>query len=68
MVTVAQTIDTGHEDLIHGAEIDFYGLNLATCSSDNSIKVKLINFKKSDEITANFTRFRSLTSRMVVND
>lgn len=40
MVSVLQTIETGHEDLIHGAEIDFYGLNLATCSSDNSIKVK----------------------------
>lgn len=43
MVSVLQTIETGHEDLIHGAEIDFYGLNLATCSSDNSVKVK-INF------------------------
>lgn len=40
MVSVLQTIDSGHEDLIHGAEIDYYGLNLATCSSDNSIKVR----------------------------
>jgi hypothetical protein len=39
MVSVIQQIDSGHEDLIHGAEIDFYGLNLATCSSDNTIKV-----------------------------
>ncbi|XP_070505658.1 protein SEC13 homolog [Chironomus tepperi] len=39
MVSVLQTIDSGHEDLIHGAEIDYYGLNLATCSSDNSIKI-----------------------------
>lgn len=39
MVSVLQTIDSGHEDLIHGAEIDYYGLNLATCSSDNTIKV-----------------------------
>lgn len=42
MVSVLQTIDSGHEDLIHGAEIDYYGLNLATCSSDNSIKVNIL--------------------------
>lgn len=48
MVSVLQTIDSGHEDLIHGAEIDYYGLNLATCSSDNSIKVKNLQaFKKN---------------------
>lgn len=47
MVSVLQTIDSGHEDLIHGAEIDYYGLNLATCSSDNTIKVK---FLKTNEI------------------
>lgn len=39
MVSVLQTIDSGHEDLIHGAVLDYYGLNLATCSSDNSVKV-----------------------------
>lgn len=41
MVSLLQTIDSGHEDLIHGAEIDYYGLNLATCSSDNGVKVSL---------------------------
>ncbi|KAF5297088.1 hypothetical protein FQA39_LY02668 [Lamprigera yunnana] len=39
MVTVLNTIDTGHEDMIHDAIVDFYGLRLATCSSDNSIKI-----------------------------
>ncbi|KAL3286988.1 hypothetical protein HHI36_001474 [Cryptolaemus montrouzieri] len=39
MVTLLQTIDTGHEDMIHDAEVDYYGLRLATCSSDNSVKV-----------------------------
>jgi len=39
MVSVLQSIDSGHEDLIHGAEIDYYGLNLATCSSDNCVKI-----------------------------
>lgn len=44
MVSVLQQIDSGHEDLIHGAEIDYYGLNLATCSSDNSVKVNFMFF------------------------
>ncbi|CAD6226874.1 GSCOCG00005956001-RA-CDS [Cotesia congregata] len=39
MVSVLNTVDTGHEDMIHDAEMDYYGLRLATCSSDNSVKV-----------------------------
>nr|QBH74141.1 protein transport protein sec13 [Thermobia domestica] len=39
MVTVMQTVDTGHEDMIHDAEMDYYGTQLATCSSDYSIKI-----------------------------
>lgn len=39
MVSVLNTVDTGHEDMIHAAEMDYYGLRLATCSSDNSVKI-----------------------------
>lgn len=39
MVSMINSIDTGHEDMIHDAEVDYYGLRLATCSSDNSVKV-----------------------------
>lgn len=39
MVSVLNTLDTGHEDMIHGAELDYYGLRLATCSSDKSVKI-----------------------------
>lgn len=39
MVSVLNTIDTGHEDMIHDAEVDYYGLYLATCSSDHSVKI-----------------------------
>jgi len=39
MVSVLNTIDTGHEDIVHDAEMDYYGVQLATCSSDNSVKV-----------------------------
>lgn len=39
MVSVLNTVDTGHEDMIHDAEMDYYGLKLATCSSDNSVKI-----------------------------
>ncbi|KAJ3183401.1 GTPase-activating protein S13 [Geranomyces variabilis] len=33
------TFDTQHEDLIHDAQIDYYGKRLATCSSDRTIKI-----------------------------
>ncbi|KAK9497348.1 hypothetical protein O3M35_004681 [Rhynocoris fuscipes] len=39
MVTLLNIIDTVHDDIIHDAVIDFYGVQLATCSSDNSIKI-----------------------------
>merc|ERR1712098_1003221 len=29
----------GHEDMIHDAQMDFYGTRLATCSSDRSVKI-----------------------------
>ena len=33
------TIGNAHEDLIHDAELDYYGKKLATCSSDKTIKI-----------------------------
>ena len=39
MVTVQSTVDTGHEDMIHDAQMDFYGTRLATCSSDRSVRI-----------------------------
>lgn len=39
MITALNAIDTGHEDMIHDAEMDYYGLRLATCSSDHSVKI-----------------------------
>eukprot|EP00316_Scyphosphaera_apsteinii_P001557 CAMPEP_0119298252 /NCGR_PEP_ID=MMETSP1333-20130426/461_1 /TAXON_ID=418940 /ORGANISM="Scyphosphaera apsteinii, Strain RCC1455" /LENGTH=310 /DNA_ID=CAMNT_0007299309 /DNA_START=94 /DNA_END=1026 /DNA_ORIENTATION=+ len=32
-------IETSHEDLIHDAQLDYYGKRLATCSSDRTIKI-----------------------------
>jgi len=39
MVTVQSTVDTGHEDVIHDSQMDFYGTRLATCSSDRTVKI-----------------------------
>lgn len=38
MTTVA-SFDTQHEDMIHDAQMDYYGKRLATCSSDRTIKI-----------------------------
>ncbi|KAI0696968.1 protein transporter SEC13 [Cerioporus squamosus] len=32
-------IETYHEDIIHDAQLDYYGKRLATCSSDRTVKV-----------------------------
>ncbi len=34
MVSVESTVETGHDDMIHDAQMDYYGTRLATCSSD----------------------------------
>lgn len=39
MVTVINSIDTAHDDIIHDAQMDYYGARLATCSTDRSVKI-----------------------------
>lgn len=39
MSTTISSIDTHHEDMIHDAQLDYYGKRLATCSSDRTIKI-----------------------------
>ncbi|TSV28438.1 Nucleoporin SEH1 [Bagarius yarrelli] len=37
---VAKTIAADHKDLIHDVSYDFHGRRMATCSSDQSVKIK----------------------------
>jgi protein transport protein SEC13 len=39
VVSEQYRVDTGHEDMIHDAQMDYYGKRLATCSSDRTIKI-----------------------------
>eukprot|EP00051_Salpingoeca_urceolata_P014775 m.188411 g.188411 ORF g.188411 m.188411 type:complete len:302 (-) comp18184_c2_seq1:75-980(-) len=39
MVSHVSSIDTDHEDMIHDAQLDYYGKRLATCSSDRLVKL-----------------------------
>jgi len=36
---VTKSISAGHEDLIHDVAYDFYGRRMATCSSDQKVKI-----------------------------
>jgi WD40 repeat protein len=40
---VFQKLETNHSDLIHDISYDFYGKRLATCSSDQDIRVWDLN-------------------------
>lgn len=33
------SVDTQHDDMVHDAQLDYYGKRLATCSSDRTIKI-----------------------------
>ncbi|VBB26397.1 unnamed protein product [Acanthocheilonema viteae] len=39
MVTIVSKLDTAHRLTIHDAQMNYYGTRLATCSSDNLIKI-----------------------------
>lgn len=36
----ANSIQTDHKDLVHDVAYDFYGKRFATCSSDQTVKVR----------------------------
>lgn len=36
----ARTINAEHKDVIHDIDYDFYGQRMATCSSDQFVKVR----------------------------
>lgn len=42
MIFEAHTINAEHKDLIHDVAYDFYGQRMATCSSDQFVKVSLL--------------------------
>ncbi|RMX41395.1 hypothetical protein pdam_00016833, partial [Pocillopora damicornis] len=44
-VSVLNTVDTSHEDMIHDAQMDYYGKKLATCSSDRTVRIFEISEK-----------------------
>lgn len=41
---VTRHIPTEHQDLIHDVSYDFHGRRMATCSTDQSVKVNLKMF------------------------
>jgi len=42
MAAPLSSIETAHEDMIHDAQMDFYGKRLATCSSDHTVRIFLV--------------------------
>ncbi|KAF9074582.1 WD40-repeat-containing domain protein [Rhodocollybia butyracea] len=45
-------LETAHEDMIHDAQLDYYGKRLATCSSDRTVKVFDVVEGDSSKITS----------------
>lgn len=39
MVSLTAKVETGHRDIIHDAQMNYYGTRLATCSSDHLVKI-----------------------------
>lgn len=39
MAAAVATFESGHMDMVHDCQVDYYGRRLATCSSDRTIKI-----------------------------
>jgi len=39
MISLNSKIETGHRDIVHDAQVNYYGTRLATCSSDHLVKI-----------------------------
>ena len=39
MTTTLASFDSGHGDMVHDVQLDYYGTRLATASSDRGIKI-----------------------------
>lgn len=39
MVSLSSKVETGHRDVVHDATMNYFGTRLATCSSDNLVKI-----------------------------
>lgn len=39
MVSLTSKVETGHRDIVHDAQMNYYGTRLATCSSDHLVKI-----------------------------
>lgn len=50
----ARTINAEHKDLIHDVAFDFYGRRMATCSSDQSVKVFDLDENDEWKLTADW--------------
>jgi len=53
-MVLVTTIEADHQDLIHDVAFDFYGKRLATCSSDQNVKIFDLTPEGNWKQTANF--------------
>lgn len=63
----AHSINAEHKDLIHDIAYDFYGQRMATCSSDQFVKV-CMNVKLTSKFQSSLSHLYSLTALSVSGD
>lgn len=51
---VTKQIESEHKDLIHDVSFDFYGKRMASCSSDQSVKVRFLKINDLELLVALF--------------
>ena len=67
MTPNAQSIESGHTDVVHDVQMDYYGKRIASCSSDKIIKVFSITGDQHTHLAdlagkLNYLRFETLSA------
>lgn len=59
------TFETGHEEMIHDVQLDYYGKRLASCSSDRTIRIFELSGAASSSSSSASTQSQQQTQTLV---
>ena len=62
-MSFSKSLETDHKDLIHDIAFDFYGKRIATCSSDQNVKVSKNNMNASSPMVYDLPVFSDMGSK-----
>lgn len=67
MTTGPLAFDTQHEDLIHDAQVDYYGRRLATASSDRTVRLWSVAPGQPEQFICSLSGYKEREDCLILN-